>query len=277
MAVCFAIYTSDSNLLPCELYRLKERVSLVDGEKPNAAGMGWYSQDSVLLRRFPQDATPRTPVDLGRVEPSEVLLYQAGVLPVGTSIEENAQPFRHGRWLFAHAGQIRDSAKVRPRVVASLPNFLQRQVTGDTDSELGFALLLKFFRETRNTDDRIVNAPLAAQLLGRTVRTLEQFSAEVGATKTSELNFVATDGRVLCASRFGAAPLYYALLEGTAQCARCKLDPSVADMQPMIRAHRRHRSVVIASHVTDPPAWFELPNGTVLAVDSQLNLQRMPI
>jgi glutamine amidotransferase len=211
------------------------------------------------------------------MEASEVLLYQASALPVGTSIEENSQPFRQGRWLFAHLGQVREFEKVRPRLFSSLPEFLQRQVRGDTGSELAFAVFLKFLRETRHNEDRAVNAPLAAQLLGRTVQTLEQFTAEAGATKTSTLNFLATDGRVLCASRFGDVPLYYTLLEGTAHCERCKLDPTAPDEQPAIRAHRRHRSVVLASKVADTSTWLEIPNGTVLAVDSRLNIQRMPI
>jgi predicted glutamine amidotransferase len=61
----------------------------------------------------------------------------------GTSIaRQNCHPFRHGRWLFMHNGQIGGYARVRRQLEAMLPDayFAARQ--GATDSELLFLLAL---------------------------------------------------------------------------------------------------------------------------------------
>jgi predicted glutamine amidotransferase len=192
-------------------------------------------------------------------------------------VEEIAQPFRYRGWLFAHAGVVQEFARVRPALLASLPEFLRRQLRGDTDSEAAFALFLKFLRDSGKTDDRALGAALGAQLLSRTARSLQQLSSEAGATRPSTLNLHATNGRVLLATRSNDEPLYYTLLEGSPTCARCKLDPALPESEQAIRAHRRRRTVAIASHPVDPGGWIELPPGHALAVDSAQNVQRLPL
>jgi len=277
MSVAFAVFTSDPNLLQCELSRLEADVCLSEAQPFNAVGVGAYAQEDVLLHRHPAPPAFRSLSTLWPRLDSEALLYHGRVLPLGILPEENTQPFRYHRWLFCHQGAVRGFPLVRPRLLASLPEFLQRQVRGDTDSELVFAFFLKLLRDTGRMDDPLLEPPLAAQLLGRTVRLVEQLSAEAGASKTSELNCIATNGLMLIASRYGSAPLAYALLEGTARCERCGLDASMTDSRPIVRAHRRRKTVAIASHAVRPSSWIEIPEGTAIAVGRDLNVQRLPI
>ncbi len=61
----------------------------------------------------------------------------------GTSIaRQNSHPFRHGRWLFMHNGQIGGYAQVRRALEAELPDMLYAARKGATDSELLFLLAL---------------------------------------------------------------------------------------------------------------------------------------
>jgi ergothioneine biosynthesis protein EgtC len=61
----------------------------------------------------------------------------------GTSIaRQNCHPFRHGRWLFMHNGQIGGYAQVRRALEAQLPDPLYAARKGATDSELLFLLAL---------------------------------------------------------------------------------------------------------------------------------------
>ena len=57
-----------------------------------------------------------------------------------------------------------------------------------------------------------------AEPLADTARALERAAAKAGAVRTSTLNFVATNGRILVATRWGEAPLYYTRLEGSERC-----------------------------------------------------------
>jgi predicted glutamine amidotransferase len=61
----------------------------------------------------------------------------------GTSIaRQNSHPFRHGRWLFMHNGQIGGYAQVRRTLEAQLPERLYMARKGATDSELLFLMAL---------------------------------------------------------------------------------------------------------------------------------------
>jgi hypothetical protein len=275
MSVAFALLTSDANLLGCELARLEGRVSLDGQGRSHVAGAGWYAQESVLLRRFPLDAAPRSTVELGdNGAASEALLYASAAVDATRPVEASAQPLRFRNWLFAQGGAVPEFARLRPSLLAMLPEFLRRQLAGDTAAEAAFALFLNLLREAGRTDERSLDAALAAQLLSRTVRAIQLLGAEAGASRPSTLTLLATNGRLLVGARSGDEPLYYALLEGSGECARCQLEGRQAEL---LRAHRRRRTVAVASHPVDPSAWIELPAGMALAVDSVQNVQRLPL
>ncbi|AKJ05261.1 glutamine amidotransferase [Archangium gephyra] len=276
MSVALAVLTSDPNLVRCELHRLEGQVALQGEEgRSNAVGIGAYAQDDVLLRRFPRDAD-LTLESLAPRHETEALLFQGRRLPVGLSLEENTQPFRSRRWLFAHQGQVEDFASVRAGLLDEVPDFLKRQIRGETDSEVAFALFLKRLWETGHGDDPRLPAEVAGRLLMDTARSLSQASARAGAARTSTVNLLATNGYILVATRLGGQPVYYTRLEGTDSCEVCGLTPGMPDTQPGVVAHRRRRSVVVATHLKRPAGWVELAEGTALTVEADLQVRHVP-
>jgi len=180
MSVAFAVFTSDPNLMPCELFRLRDQISLTDGPV-TAVGCGTFAQEEVLLQRYPSGVlSPGSLFQAWDGIQSEALLYHASLLPPGTSLEEDTQPFRYHRWMFCHNGLIRDFPGIRSRLLSLIPEHLQRRLRGDTDSKACFALFLKLLHDSNRTDDIQLEAALATQLLCKTVRTLEQLSSEAG-------------------------------------------------------------------------------------------------
>jgi predicted glutamine amidotransferase len=274
MSVALAVLTSDPNLVRCELHRLEGQVSLQGEGRSNALGIGAYAQDDVLLRRFPSDAA--LPLEsLAPPHETEALLFHARRLPVGLSLEENTQPFRSRRWLFAHQGRLQDYAHIRAGLLDEVPDFLKRQIRGETDSEIAFALFLKRLWEAGRADDPRLEAELAGRLLADTARSLSQASARAGAAHTSTVNLLATNGFILVATRLGSQPLYYTRLEGTDRCEVCGITPSTPESQPGVVAHRRRRSVVVATHVKRQAGWVELTEGTTLAVEADLQVRHL--
>ncbi len=271
MSKVFAVYTSDPNLMRCELARLRDLVPLKDAPASNAVGIGSYAQEDVLLRRFSRDLTLAELAEGSGGPESEAVLYHSGVLPVGVSLDDNTQPFRFRRWLFAHHGTLHGFEHLRTRLLSSLPEFLQRQIRGDLPSEAAFALFLKLLRESGRTGE--VEIDVAAQALGKAVRELEQHAAEAGAVGRSTLNFVATNQRMMLAARHGPEPLYYRLLEGEGFCERCGLPPHAPDSHPLVREHRRRRTVVVTSVIGKGNGWLELEQGGVLAIDRGLKFE----
>src|SRR5687767_6841946 len=59
MSVAFAVFTSDPNLLACELSRLSAQVTLVNGDRVSALGVGHYASDELLLQQYRSEGPPR--------------------------------------------------------------------------------------------------------------------------------------------------------------------------------------------------------------------------
>lgn len=268
MPKLMALYTSDPFLAACELARARDKVTL----DPNAdtAGMGAYEDGVVLLRRWdPGQVTD----ELWTPPESDAVVLSTEALPVGVSLEDNAQPFRFRTWLFAHAGKVDRPDDVRERLMSTLPEFLNRVTRGTRVSEAIFAAFLAGLRSVGRIEDAALEAALAAQLLSRAALTVEQVARELGVKERPQVNLVATNGRVLVATRRGPAPLWYTLLEGEAQCTRCGIARGAPDSEPLVREHRRRRSLLVASHPTNPTGWLELPDGGSVAVDRRMQVQ----
>jgi predicted glutamine amidotransferase len=275
MSVLLAVLTSDPNLMRCELGRLEGQVSLRPEEgRANAVGTGACSQGDVLLRRLPPDADSSL-ASLAPRHETEALLLHARRLPVGLSLEENTQPFRSRHWLFAHAGVLEDFERLRPALLAGVPDFLRRQIRGETDSEVAFACFLKRLWEAGLEDDPGVAPERVGRVLAETARELSQASVRAGAARTSTLNLVATNGGVLAATRLGAQPLYSTRLEGTDTCATCGLSPETPETDRGTAAHRRRHTVAVASRLERTAGWAELAEGTTLVVGTDLKVTHL--
>ncbi len=267
MSSLVATFTSDPSLMRCELARVRAQVDFPgDGA---VAGVGAFEENVVLLQRYGAG------VPLGNLwesPDSEVMLAHAGRLPVGQPMEENAQPFRFRHWLFAHSGVVTEPVAVRERLVSQLPEFLQRAVRGASVGEAVFAHFLARLRELGRMEDPHLEASAGAAALLATARAVDLEASKVRGADRPELGLVATNGKVLVAARTGAAPLYYRLLEGDGACERCGLDGKAKDTDGLTRAHRRRKSVVIASKPSRASSWVELGQGQALAVDRRLEV-----
>lgn len=62
----------------------------------------------------------------------------------------NCHPFQHGRWTFAHNGDIPDFGRHRAALMSEVDPALRRFVLGDTDSEVIFFIILSRLRERRS-------------------------------------------------------------------------------------------------------------------------------
>jgi glutamine amidotransferase len=273
MGALVAILQNDANLLRCQLARLRSHVSLQEGEAlPDGYGFGYYQAGNVLLGKRPTGAPAALslPDLVGRVD-SEALLVHARRATLGKAKDENTHPFRYRRWLFAHDGAIEGFERVRPKLLAALPDFLRRAVMGDTDSEHAFMWFLKLLRDEGQVDDLDLDAQTAGRALARTVRQMEAWSRDVGEGRPSRLTFVATNGRILVATRRGG-PLFYALLEGIVPCPLDEITLETPESDPRLRPHRRVKAVCFASRLLAPNGFIEVPEGSVVSVSRALQV-----
>lgn len=265
MTRLFAIATSDPSLMGCELDRARRLVTLDENEL--VTGLGAYDDQVVVQRSYGVGVTRSDMWDLPN---SETALFVAHPASVGAPPEDAAQPFKLRQWLCAVAGQLPPRLAVRERLVEQLPDFLQRSLKGQTMEEAIFATFLAELRSLGRTEDPDLEAPIAAQLLSRAARHVEDAA---GPANRPALALIATNGRVVVGTARGEHPLHYRLLEGDGACARCELTGDEKAATPLVRDHRRRRSVLLATDPLKPEGWVRVPDGRAVAVGRTLELQ----
>jgi predicted glutamine amidotransferase len=273
MGAIVAILQNDPNLLRCQVRRLQDHVALCEPERlPDAYGFGYYKGNDILLGKRPTGApVPLSLTQLAGGVDSEALIVHARQATVGMQKDENTHPFRFRRWLFAHDGTVEAFREVRPRLLAAIPDFLRRQIEGETDSEHAFMLFLSHLREEGGLDHLDVDARTVGRALARTARDLEAWSRDAGARDPGTLNFVTTNGRLLAATRRGR-PLHYALLEGILPCVREGLSPTTPESDPRMRPHRQVKAVCFATRLLQPNGFLEVPDASVVSVSRALQV-----
>lgn len=265
MTRAFAISTSDPSLMRCELERARGLVAL-DGEG-RVLGLGAYD-DAQLVQRHYGLGTTRT--DVWDLPSCETALFVAGAANDSRPMDELSQPFRMRQWLFGTCNTVGSPARVRETLSEQLPDFLQRSLRGQSLEEVIFATFLAELRSLGRTEDPELEAPLAAQLLGRTAQLVEDAA---GPANRPGLALLATNGRLLIAAARGAQALFYRLLEGDGACQRCGLSGDEKPNTALVRDHRRRRSVIFATEPVKPEGWQRVPDGRAIAVGRTLQLQ----
>jgi glutamine amidotransferase len=277
MGAVVAVLMGQPGLLRCEVERLRAVVSLRGGDgPPPAAGFGWFSAREVVLGRRPSGLPPGAdfPELVGRVE-GEALLAHAD-RPAGPATNENTQPFRRRRWLFAAEGTVEGWEALQPALEARLPDHLRRAVHGDTPAERLMALFFHELHGVADEDGPGLTAGEAGRGLALALRRLDELARGAGVARTSGLTLVATNGRILAAARRGR-PLSYGLIEGIVPCALHGVSSASRDTDPEAQAHRRARAVCLATRVREPARFLEVPDGSVVTVERSLAVRVTPL
>jgi predicted glutamine amidotransferase len=169
---------------------------------------------------------------------------------VGAPSIENTHPFVHGRWVFAHNGTLENFAEGKERLLEATPSDLRSRIAGATDSEHVFYFWLGRLRAIAGDLTLPVSVAELAMSLAETVQLLaEWFPAPPG--EATRLNFLITNGQLLAATRW-----------------RHSLSMLVRRSSPAAPVS----AVLIASEPTTDEPWQEVPDGSLVIVDENLNV-----
>ncbi len=160
-------------------------------------GLGFYQGNDVLLRRRPSD--DRGEIDVAALTHdvrADVLVGNVRPLNHGEPRTENTQPFRYRQWLFAHSGDVAEFERLRDRLTSSIPDFLQRNVRGETDSELLFYLFLSFLHDAGALRDA-APGPVVTTALRSTLALVDRLCEEEGAADAGPTGFMVSNGEYL--------------------------------------------------------------------------------
>ena len=170
---------------------------------PHGWGIAWYQGRRVVVRRglLPAHADQAF-VEAAQAAHARIVVAHVRDASVGPVTEANTHPFVHGRWVFAHNGTVaryKRSRAVRDALLASISPEHRGRLRGETDSERCFQLFLSRL-DLRGGRGRATLAEVRTALAETVARV--RAIADRGELR-STLNFLVSDGRLLCACRHG--------------------------------------------------------------------------
>jgi glutamine amidotransferase len=204
-------YTGDP--IPLERILFEPKHSLIDqsmasksAETPtngDGFGVGWYGPRPTpgMFRSIRPAWNDFNLRDLASQIESPTFLAHVRAASLASVQETNCHPFRYGRWLFVHNGEIFEIEKLRRDLLFAVSPGLFPHILGTTDSEVMFYLALTFGLESN---------PLAA--LARMAGFIEHTGQMHGIAEVLWMTVAVSDGTSIYAVRYasdGDAPSLY--------------------------------------------------------------------
>lgn len=196
-------------------------------------GVGFHQSGEVLIRKRPSEARSELRVAelVQGVRADSVLVHVRSRTEGGAAHEgtDNTQPFRYRSWLYAQTGSVaREFARVRVRLLESVPEFLRSQIRGESDAEVLFTLFLSFLHDAGHLEHDAISSADAVRALRSTLTLADNVLAEFG-EPPARVNVLIGNGELLLAVHRGRAMAYRefssradiaALLAGDSERAR---------------------------------------------------------
>jgi predicted glutamine amidotransferase len=249
------------------LWNLSER-------HPDGWGVAYYVDGTPHLTRSALTALrDRVFQRVSGVVASETVVAHVRKATQGTISVLNCHPFQHGRWVFAHNGDIPTFSENRSELVSKVDPRLRRFIFGDTDSEVFFFLVLSALARLRP-----LSQPFAAEEVIEAVRTTTAMIRQICDeqvrdachTKRSLLTCLITDGFVMVGAHGGKE------LFASTYKRRCPERGTCASFGPSCERPSADGTVnhlVFASEPLGGHNVFEpMREGEVLAIDGAMRL-----
>jgi glutamine amidotransferase len=240
----------------------REREEPLNGD---GFGIGWYrpevSDEPAVFRSVAPAWNNRNLHNLARVVDSQCFLAHVRAATQASGVDEaNCHPFRWRRYLCMHNGDVGGFTKVRRRLLETVCDDAFATVSGSTDSEHFFAVVIDELMKQQDVEPGI----RTASALNAAIWRVQELVDKHGGGEASYLNIAVSDGEHAAVSRFCSNPrerpesLYY--FKGTPFYERTPVGTS---------RHQdlSHAIVVSSERLTSDAAWREIPANHIVVVN----------
>lgn len=246
--------------LPLDELLLKPAHSLIDQSlhaelgatttNGDGFGIGWYNTDGKpgIYRSVTPAWNDQNVKDLAQHITAPMVFAHIRA-STGTAIQQtNCHPFRYGRWLWMHNGQLRGFDKVKRDLSFAVDPSLFASIEGSTDSELFFYLALTFGLEE--------DPPSAVE---RAVGFIEKTGREHGIDHPIQMSVATTDGDRLWAFRYSSEGISSTLFYSTAVETLRAQYPE----HPVLHRLSAETRLIVSEPLSDLlGAWNEVPESS---------------
>lgn len=263
------------SVIPSQVHRSLMKVDNALGSQseahPDGWGVAYYVDGSPHLTRSPstalEDALFRR---LSGVLSSETVLAHVRKATQGPKTVLNCHPFQHGRWTFAHNGDVPSFAERRDALMDAILPRLRRFVLGETDSEVIFYVLLSHLAGQGPLANRHgIDALIAA--IRATVATVREI-CDVPGSDPSLLTFIVTDGVTLAATH-GGKELFVSTHK-----TRCSDRDDCPHLSPECEAPTKtgfiNHLIFSSEQIDGENVWTAMEPGDIIGVDWRMRVER---
>lgn len=213
-------------------------------------GLGWYGAGGLprLYRSISPAWNDRNLRELAADVRSPLFLAHVRASTGGAVQQSNCHPFRHGKWLWMHNGQIREFPKLKRELALAVDASLYPAIEGTTDSELMFFLALTF-----GLDQNPVEA------VERMAGLVEGVGLRSGVENPLQMTLAVSDGKNLWIFRYSSGGKSGTLFYSTDLKTLRHLYPENPDFAGVDDCTR----LVVSEPFADlPGAWNEIPEAS---------------
>jgi glutamine amidotransferase len=254
-----AFLGNDPEHLECALFPARAALTSRTPAHPNGWGLGFIQGGDTLLQKRPRSESSEVDFfSLARDLRADALVARGGLDEDARVSADNADPFRFRWWLFGSVGRPEGFNQIRERLLASVPDFLRRNIRGRSASEHIFHLFLAFLHDGSLLENLSSEPEAVGRALRESVAFLDRLLGAVGAP-SARMALVATNGRCLVA-RSNGCPVQFLTVSGIADCTVCRQRNAVDNDGRRI-SHESLRAVVVEADSAAPlrPGWTLVP------------------
>jgi glutamine amidotransferase len=264
------------SVIPSQVHRSLLAAENALGRQSNAHPDGWgvayYVDGCPQVRHSTTTAlSDQLFHRLSGVVASETVLAHVRRATQGELSVLNTHPFQHGRWVFAHNGDIPDFALHREALVNQVAPRLRRYILGDTDSEVVFFILLTQLSAFGPLTRRLAVEEVT-QALSTALTTVRSTCKVDGADDRTLLTVILTDGETMVAVN-GGKELYWSTHK-----RRCSDRETCSSLSPECEAPTVtgfvNHLILSSEPLQGENVWQAFEPGEVIGVDYRMRLHR---
>jgi len=267
---------NEPDRMACALYPGRHALRVFSAGSAADWGLGFIQAGDVLLQKRLRSATAQVDFfDLASDLRADAMVGRASQGEEARAHSANADPFRFRYWLFGAVGEFGDFSQVRGRMLDSIPEFLRRNLRGQSPSEHIFHIFLAFLHDAGLLESLSAEPEPAHRALDESLAFVDRLLAASGAAST-RLAVVATNGRCLLALSHGH-PVHYLEIRGIESCPVCR-DKRSDNSHDRPIGHDHLRAVILqADHQADKRSgWRPVPEGGALLVGPKITVRTLP-
>jgi predicted glutamine amidotransferase len=242
----------------------RHAIAGLPADQRGAWGIGFYQGDEVLHKKQP--APDGEPIHWERIAENlktDCAIAHLRQATVGGFSVDNTHPFRFRQWLFAHVGTIPAFDEIKGKLLEGLPDYLVRNIRGNSDSELLFHVVLARLHAAGQLE---LGNPSNAVMLQAFRETAEIVDKLVGSERErSTLNLILCNGRAMYALRRGA-PFGYVERTGRHEKER------EGEQKPRPGSPLLHYVMLVSGGHEVPAGYQALEEGQVAIVGRDLSV-----